>query len=80
MRPEMWKTWYSEALRVWGILKKKKQLLEIQTWARSDDFVRYGRRALIGWVESWDSSLEEGRRFSELAEARPVVCGGGRTW
>ena len=26
---------------------------------------------------SWDSSLEERSRFSELAEARPVVCGGG---
>ena len=24
----------------------------------------------------WDSTLEEGSRFSELAEARPVVCGG----
>ena len=26
---------------------------------------------------SSDSTLEEGRRFSELVEARPVVCGGG---
>ena len=26
---------------------------------------------------SRDSSLEEARRFSELAEARPVVCRGG---
>ena len=25
---------------------------------------------------SWDSTLEEGSRFSELAETRPVVCSG----
>ena len=29
---------------------------------------------------SWDSSLEEVSLLSELADARPVVCGGGRTW
>ena len=33
----------------------------------------------ILWFEkktvSWDSTLDEGSRFSELAEARPVVCG-----
>ena len=29
---------------------------------------------------SWDLGLDEARRFSELAETRPVVCGGGRTW
>ena len=42
-------------LRIWGF--EKKQLVgflspnergEIQTWARPDDFVRYGRRALVG--------------------------------
>ena len=27
--------------------------------------------------ESWDLGLDEASRFSELAEARPVVCGGG---
>ena len=27
--------------------------------------------------KSLDSSLEEASRFSELAESRPVVCGGG---
>ena len=32
----------------------------------------------VGWVSwSWDSTLEEGRRFSELAEARQVVYDGG---
>ena len=39
-----------EALRILGIWKKT-QLVEIQTWARPDDFVRYGRRALVEWVE-----------------------------
>ena len=29
---------------------KKKQLVEIQTWARLNDFVRYRRRALVWWV------------------------------
>ena len=29
---------------------------------------------------SWDLGLDEANRFSELAEARPVICGGGRTW
>ena len=48
-----------------GIWKKSNRV-EIQTWARPDDFVRYGRRALVGWVESWDSSLEEGSRFLVL--------------
>ena len=28
-------------------------------------------------TESWDSTLDEASRFSELADARPVVCGGG---
>ena len=60
-----------EALTILGI-RKKKLLVEIQTWARPDDFVRHGCRALVKWVESWDSTLEEGRRFSEVAKARPV--------
>ena len=30
--------------------------------------------------ESWDLGLDEANRFSEFAEARPVVCSGGRTW
>ena len=30
-----------------GDLKKKAEV-EIQTWARPDDFVRYGRRTLVG--------------------------------
>ena len=29
---------------------------------------------------SWYSRLDGGSWFSELAEARPVVCGRGRTW
>ena len=29
----------------WGF--EKSQLVEIQTWARPDDFVRYGRRTLV---------------------------------
>ena len=42
-------------LRIWGF--EKNQLVEflppnkrvdIQSWARPDDFVRYGRRALVG--------------------------------
>ena len=33
----------------WGF--EKKQLVEIQAWAKPEDFVRYGRRALVGWVE-----------------------------
>ena len=29
---------------------------------------------------SWDLNFEQESRLSELAEARPVVSGGGRTW
>ena len=54
--------------------------VEIQTWARPDDFVRYGRGALFGWVEGWDFGSEQVSRFPELAEARPVVCCWDSTW
>ena len=30
--------------------------------------------------QSWDLGLDEASRLSELAETRPVVFGGGRTW
>ena len=51
----------AEDFEIW-----KKKTVEIQTWAKPDDFVRYGRRELVGWVESWDSSLEEASRFLVL--------------
>ena len=36
------------------------------------------RALCVGWVSwSWDLGLDEESRFSELAEARPVVNGGG---
>ena len=42
-------------LRIWGFEKKQRveflppnEKVETQTWARPDDFVRYGRRALVG--------------------------------
>ena len=42
-------------LRILGFEKKQfvefqppNERVEIQTWARPDDFVRYGRRALVG--------------------------------
>ena len=42
-------------LRIWGFEKKQRveflppnELVEIQTWARLDDLVRYRRRALVG--------------------------------
>ena len=42
---------------------KKKQFVEIQTWARPDDLVRYGHRTLVRWVEGWDLNSEQERRF-----------------
>ena len=56
---------------------EKKAVVKIQTWAEPDDFVRYGRRALVGWVKSWDLNSERESWFLNFAEARPVVCGGG---
>ena len=53
---------------------------------RKWDWGREWHHARRWWAEdfgiwkklvSWDSNQEEGRRFSELAEARPIVCGGG---
>ena len=42
-------------LRIWGFEKKQgveflppNERVEIQSWARPDDFVRYGRRELVG--------------------------------
>ena len=41
--------------RIWGFEKKQlvellppNERVEIQSWARPDKFVRYGRRALVG--------------------------------
>ena len=53
MGPRTWMMSWPDALRILGIWKK--QLIEIQTWARPDDFVRYGHRALVVWVgvEIW---------------------------
>ena len=47
-----WGREWRHAWKRWGFGKfEKNQLVEIQTWARPDDFVRYGRRTLVGWVE-----------------------------
>ena len=48
-------THQKRGLRIWGFEKKQlveflrpNRKIEIQTWARPDDFVRYGDRALVG--------------------------------
>ena len=61
----------------------------IKTQDRKWDWGREWRHAWKRWAEdfgiwkktvSWDLGLDEASRFSELTEARLVVCGGGRTW
>ena len=51
-------------------------------WPRDVNDVMYWKRARRIWgiwekSESWVSASEEDGWLSELAEARPVVCGGG---
>ena len=72
---------WRHARKRWGFyVLEKKQLVVIQTWARPDDFVCYGRRPFVE-TENWVSDLDGASWFLDLAEARPVgvyeMC---RTW
>ena len=53
-----------ERWEFWNLKKKKK----IVSWDLNSE------------QESWDLGLDDASRLSELAEARPVVCGEGHTW
>ena len=73
MRPGTWMMSCPEALRILEL--KKKQLGEIRVLKKVAESRPVGVYGMPARWWSWDSTLEEGRRFSELAEARPVgVC------
>ena len=57
MQPGTWMTSCPEALRILGIWKKAA--VEIQTWARTDDFVRYGRRSFAEKIVSLSPHVEK---------------------